>query len=300
MRAQTRVFLGLIFVVCTLPSAVSALELFGSDAVIWQDGPNQYVKLADQDGPEYGANEHPVTLNADALKTILESLVFDRDDARTVFTTEQADLLGKQLAEGLQRASTDQDLIFSLMRSEKSELLGFRADRFFVAGRAFYRLGQFHIIFGDYDRWRNDSAEKAYDPTDVGVVRYKLDHGKRSRSSANVKFPVMSLDGIKNMRYKGEIRNDWVVVDMDRAIASLAQADQVRRKQELLQKRKEILDALGEDAALIIPQAAPAPVPVQQPRSVEERLMTLKGLKDKGLITEEEYGAKRQQILNSL
>jgi hypothetical protein len=43
------------------------------------------------------------------------------------------------------------------------------------------------------------------------------------------------------------------------------------------------------------------PPPVQPPpKSAEERLQELQGLRDRGLVTPDEYEAQRKQILNSI
>ena len=61
---------------------------------------------------------------------------------------------------------------------------------------------------------------------------------------------------------------------------------------------------LVEPASQPMPSAMP--VATHQPAassaggSVEERLKKLKNLRDKGLITEEEYSAKRDEVLDSL
>lgn len=282
-------------ILCMLPGLVHALDLFEDKDVIWQEGPNVYIKLAQQEGREYGPNDHPAQLKVDAVKHVLRAMRFENESARAVFTEEQAETLGSMLSEGLRQAKPDQDVLFALMRSEKSKLLGLRPDRYFVAGRAFFKLGQLHIIFGDYDRWRNDSAEKAYDPTEVGITKYKLEHGRRLKSSGKVKYPVQNVDGLKNMRYKGQMRNDWLVIDVDRASNAYAQVIENKKQSELDAKRQELRKMLREEMGV-----ARQPAPRRVVRTPEERLEALNRLQEKGLITDQEYAKKRQQILDDL
>jgi hypothetical protein len=42
------------------------------------------------------------------------------------------------------------------------------------------------------------------------------------------------------------------------------------------------------------------PAPAQRPKTAEERLRELQALKEKGLVTEDEYAAQRQKILGSI
>lgn len=63
---------------------------------------------------------------------------------------------------------------------------------------------------------------------------------------------------------------------------------------------------LGEPAAASVTQktttaiqmAIPPPTIVAPPVSIEDRLQMLKRLRDQGLITEEEYSAKKKQLLD--
>ena len=52
-----------------------------------------------------------------------------------------------------------------------------------------------------------------------------------------------------------------------------------------------------QPASIAAPAVAPAPVPVV---GIEQRLRTVEDLKTKGLITDDEYRAQRQRILNGL
>ncbi len=66
-----------------------------------------------------------------------------------------------------------------------------------------------------------------------------------------------------------------------------------------------LLSKDGVDAAYLASTLASHPrlqssEPAQRPRSAEERLQELQSLRDKGLVTQEEYDAQRQGILGSI
>ena len=69
-----------------------------------------------------------------------------------------------------------------------------------------------------------------------------------------------------------------------------------------------LLSKDGVDAAFLAsalrqrtqPPAAPPATPSVRPKPAEERLQELQGLRDKGLITQTEYDARRQEILGSI
>lgn len=66
-----------------------------------------------------------------------------------------------------------------------------------------------------------------------------------------------------------------------------------------------LLSKDGVDAAYLASTLASRsrphpPDPAQAPRTAEQRLQELQALKDKGLVTQEEYAARRQDILGSI
>jgi len=71
----------------------------------------------------------------------------------------------------------------------------------------------------------------------------------------------------------------------------------LRKKDEMENKRKELLEVLDSEVAIPI-DASNRPGNVTH--SLEERLTELKQLRNKDLITDEEYAQKRKQILDDL
>jgi cytochrome c-type biogenesis protein CcmH/NrfG len=57
---------------------------------------------------------------------------------------------------------------------------------------------------------------------------------------------------------------------------------------------------LAPKAPAAAPPAAAAPRPAVSADEVEQRLLTLKRLRERGLISEEEFQQKRREILQSL
>lgn len=262
--------------------------------VLWQDGPNRYIKLAPQDTALYGPNAHPVELDQKEINVSLGLLRIAADTGVVpVFTEEQAALLSIMLASGLKVAAADQDIVFALEKSESS-LMGLKKDAYFLAGRAFYQGGLLHIILGDYDRVRNISFEAAYDPSKAGIVSYSFEHGKRAKQGVGASAFTQKLyptDGISNRVINSGPRSDWFMIDLKETSRAFVSREHEARQSEMDRKRKELQEILGPGYSM------PAPVPV---RSTEERLISLNELKSKGLITDEEYQAKRKQILDDL
>src|SRR5690606_35778439 len=71
-----------------------------ADDVLWKSGLNLYIKITDQDNKSK-PNQHPVTLDAREISNALNLMqIVDRkfaqdDELKTVFTIQQATLLGQ-------------------------------------------------------------------------------------------------------------------------------------------------------------------------------------------------------------
>ena len=296
-------------------TAPAALFDEKDETILWRSGANLYFKYAAQDSDALGPNSHPVILDATRVTQAMQALQYwkskrgssaGNEQFAPVFSTAQARLLGEYLAVGLRGATPGQDIVFVMERSEK-KLLGLATDYFFVAGRAFHHDGKLNLIIGDYDKAREKGVEAVYDPTNVGITTYSFNHGSRKKKSNRFKRPIYEVPGISNMERK-KLRPDWILIDVDEAAAAYVarkvrdnpeqeytrkaikqEADKSARERremrlELARMRKEMQKMNGAQVAA----------------SAEERLKALQDLREKELVTEEEYRAKRKEILDDI
>jgi hypothetical protein len=293
-------------------SIVFAGHASADDDEIWKASANEFIKYADQDESSFGRNDHPVALNARELSAVLEALkIQGKDDSKSaeelkpVFTAEQAKLLGQNLAKGLRSANPNQDIIFALQKSVDRFVI-LKPARYFVAGRAFNKDNKLNVIIGDYNRLREEAFEAAYDPTNVGILHYKFDHGSRTKRSKEFDKTIMKVVGIVNKQINGSRRDDWLVIDVRTALAALDQMATMRKNEEMARRREELREILGSEEAIrpsapAAPAAAPAPVGRGISwQELEEGLTTLNRLREQGLITDEDYETKKQQMLDAL
>ena len=281
------------------------INIFGGNKkvneVLWENGPNQYIKYIDQDIFTFGDNDHPVQLSQKEIAISLSLLRIkgkastQPQELRPVFSSDQAALLSKNLAKGLNGAIPTKDIIFVLEKAE-AKLMGLKTDSSFIAGRVFYKNKKLNIIIGDYNRARNRGYEAAYDPTNAGIVSYNFEHGKRSKKAAGSSIfdeIILEVPGIENKKSK-KIRRDWFVIDVKLAAKSYVNREKEAKKEELVNKRREIEEILGRPIPAVV-----NPV-VMLPKTTENRLITLNKLKEKSLITNKEYVEKRKKILEEL
>lgn len=317
-----------LYAICLhfFPGSIFAINILEDQDVIWEASRNVFIKYAKQDAASFGVNDHPVDLQVEELRKALGSMRISQkgnadpeQEQKAVFTREQIETLSENLAKGLANARPDQDVIFSLVKTV-GRLLGTRPKNLYVAGRAFYSDGKLNFIIGDYDRPGDEGFEAAYDPTHVGIVTYVFEHGRREKSSRIFDKASIKAPGVEYKQLNGKRRNDWLVIDLRLASEAVDLSISTQKAEEKAKKREEIKELMGTEEATAIgataatpatetpTTAAPAtstattPTPAATPgtQSFEERLTILKVLRDKGLITDEEYAMKRRQILNEL
>jgi hypothetical protein len=279
----------LILVVVTSCAAVRTPR----DVVVLWSANDQWVKIEPQDNPAAPPNDHPAPLTTEAISTALAALqvrIVDEDAVtemqRSVFTREEVRNLAPQVASGLAKAGPRQDVTFSTIGSHPlSSGGGLIKDVGVNAGRVFYTNGKLNVIFGELQsnyRKKNIYGQR----TDDYTARRQ---GSRDRV-AKQKWALAPNPGVEFHSIDGGVRNDWVAIDST-AVASQASAAPQPDKTTGPQPAS----APAMPAASLEKSEAKQPSP-----DMEQRLRTLKDLRDKGLISEEAYRAKMQEVLSEL
>lgn len=239
--------------------------------VFWQ-GREQFaaVELQDQ---QASANEHPAALSAEQLRSAFGPLqVRTADSAKPValFTDNELKTLVEQLQHGLSLAGPKEDVTFAVIGLHP--VLGFLKETRVTTGRVFVSGKMLQVVFGQVQEVVKDNEDRRLKPFVPGT---------RSAPSPPPDWRITATTG--DVARHGN-RQDWLQFP---------------------------LDAL-ERVTVTPPPPSPEPVEtVQTPpplshgavppvRSIEERLTVLEGLKKKGLISTEEYQAKRKEILDGL
>jgi hypothetical protein len=308
-----KLFIAFLFI---FSNSALAIDWFGGgekEDVIWSLGLNRYLKYTEQDEAKFGQNEHPVELNKKELQLALRALEIPDDsffasdeETKTVFTVRQTQLLSEQLPKALKNAKPNQDIIF-VLESVESKLLGLK-EKAFIAGRIFFKKGKLNIIFGEYNFFRNEAFEKAYDPGGQSAVPYNFNLGKRTKPSKVFKGIPVNATGIENKKLN-KIRHDWFVIDVKVAAeAYVAGKNKIENPATKYDKQLEQETAklakqrreMRAEMARMRKEVQAVSKGSRTTKSIEERMATLDQLLNEKLITQEEYDSKRQEILNDI
>lgn len=292
----------------------AATEAPSGSVVLWS-GDDQWVKIEPQDDPAAMPNDHPAQLGVKAITTALGALrvsLVDPDTGnasdRPVFTPHELENLTRHVASGLAKAGPRHDVTFSTIDGRALAAGGLIRKPGVNAGRVFYNDGRLNVIFGELQssyRKKNVYGQRSEDFT-------PRRQGSRSEA-AEQKWMLAAGPGLEfHPASDGTIRNDWVVIDTAVARSEVPPAPQ----QPGAAPAREVTAApvttapvtTAPVAAAPMPDAATAPAAAAdaEPRAgksnadLEQRLRRLKELKDKGLITEEAYRARMQELLSEL
>jgi hypothetical protein len=243
-------------------------------SVLWSAN-DQWVKIEPQDDAAAPPNDHPAQLASEAISNALAALrirIVDEDTAaeaqRSVFTAEELRNLAPRIASGLAKAGPRQDVTFSTIGSHPRAAGGLVKDPGVNAGRVFYDDSKINVIFGELQSGYRKRSVYGQRTEDFTPRR----QGSRTKAAEH-EWGLAARPGVELHSNAGGVRNDWVEID-GAAVASGAAA---------------VSQAPGE-----------VPATTKSGVDLEQRLKTLKELRDKNLISEEAYRAKMQELLSEL
>ncbi len=243
-----------------------------------------------------------------------------------LFNRKELSDLSKPLTQALAKASPNQDVTFTVSSSRE---IKYGKSLLSTAGRFFYSKGQLNLIIGKLRVDIEQQYRKRGGPSDVAekidylkLKKFRLDTGSRKReSSLDHAFATDHSHFIKPVNRK--FRSDWLVMNVDTIRNDIAntretlqkkeniieettglqeQTRQIDSEQEQLKQKVERLEQMiqaDEKGAAVEPVRKTSPANVES-RTIEERLSELKSLYEKGMITEEIYQKKMNDILKDL
>ena len=278
----------------------------------------QYVALApsatNRNKPEQ-PNGHPVVLQIDEVRDALKSLelwieggLFREEEAIRIFTDGQITTISRYVVEALSKAKPEEDVVF-VVRGYGNVAFDVVREKFWTSGRIFMADDKLNVIIGTYQERKDRGIRQAEGAHGIlnDTKDLFFDHGNRD-DVAKMPGRIVTSAGVEpGGREGGKSRPDWVKIDLGVAVAayrnSLIPEDQRKREKaaeaaaakltiERRQMREEMARLRKELNAL---KGGGASTP-----DLEQRLATLKELKDKELITEDEYLTRRAEILKDI
>jgi hypothetical protein len=230
-------------------------------------------------------NDHPAMIAADALRAALASVQVSGIQLGgdiPVFDDKELSDIARPLATALNKAAPAEDVTFAVLG--KHGLFGDRSPTTATTGRVFVRGGQLNVVLG--------VVQTRYQ--DVNQPPIALTPGQRAGRVETV-WRASSAAARKVAQ-----RDDWLQFDLA-GLGELAAAAQTGRAPAGATPGSTPTPATAP-AAAAAPGTAAAPAASEDARyqEIKSKLRTLDRLRADGVITEEEYRARRNAILQSL
>jgi hypothetical protein len=251
----------------------------------------QYVAIVKQEHPtgvEVRPNERVAEISVDRLRIALASIDLrlpNTERSIALFNEDELRTLSEYIAEGLALAGPDEDVTFAII-GHYVESMGFLKKRMVTCGRVFFQDGQLNIIFGDVHRALSETMGI---PEDRRLHPFMIG-SRRGTEGVHEGMLLPKPDG----EIFAKLREDWVLFPL-KSPENLPSPQESGTSAPVT---KEASPAQGQETGVAAPYTGKS-APVAK-KSVEERLMILNELRNKKLISEEEYRAKRLEILNDL
>lgn len=293
LKRAIRLGISVLLMISVVAGVCTTADASDAKSVIWLSR-DQFVVLERQDqtpsGAQAPANDHPVELAMDRLTSLLASIdvrAAAGDKPVPLLTAASIQTLAPYLQQGLYQASPADDVTFAIIGLHEA-LFGFAKSPKVTTGRVFYKDGALNLIIGLAQQDVNERDDRRLSP---------FTPGSRAKPSAG-EWTLLPRAG---QTVVSLVRKDWLRFAADRQLPGSAASPATEPTVAPV-----VPAPMPMSSPAPVAPTAPAPAAVsvaKQPvdnRGSADRLSVLKDLRDKGLISEEEYRSKRMEILNAL
>ena len=255
---------------------------------LWRLSDYTTVELVARE-PGAPENQHPWTVEANTLHALLQQVqVLRSGAAKPLFAIDELNVLVPAITEALAHARADQDIaLVSSARHEDNTFYSITA----VTARLFVIDGHLNLIV-------HDARVDFYDAARGSGMAPHFTVGSRTAEGT---APVQSPSATNK-------RGDWLVLSTvstppapPAAPAVIAAPPAAVAPAAPMAPATPAVAAPAAPAAPVVVPVPPAPpAPMAAPTDAEQRLIQIKRLYDKGLLTKSEYEKKRAEIIKGL
>jgi hypothetical protein len=236
---------------------------------------------------EYGYH-HPVDLTPKDFEKLLSSIYIKRSktllgllipmlgakDREQAFSADEIQFLSQSFSVALAKATPDQRVTFLLFRPRGAQI------REVTSGAVFVREDLLNLVLAN-ERYVVDREKMSGADEDDPLYVYEPDAFKILPG----KHQELVKEDRKIRDLEGDLPKTWVAIDYQKILS----AQPVVEPQAAPETPEPSLQTSPQ-----VPSGEPVPV-----SPFEDKLRVLKRLREQGLITEEEYQAKKQELLKS-
>lgn len=268
-----------------------ASNVWANDLRPWGES-NDYV----QREAVSAENQHPVNFSSEQLTRLLGQFYKRVGNKEPVpyFSQDEISRIAIRLAPLFAKAKPGEDIDFGTSFNDSGLFL---IPRKLNAGRLFVQNGQLNLIIGMCAAAQDISYQQF-----TGKYR-ELNHGSRNKPVDRLGCELLAGNNSERVND----RPDWIRLNINEALTSNAVPMFPSTTKVLTFGTNESLTSVTASAPVQTPtldtkstEPKTTVMPVTPATEPEERLITLKHLHDKGLITDAEYEQKRAAIIKGL
>ena len=304
-----------------------AVKTYWSEAPIMPGAAKYFVRTEKIEKKAKSLNNHPIKLNENTLRVMLKQLSYkyDRDEPEIpLFSKKELILLSENVSKALMEAQPNEDVTFVIKGPHKSTRWGFAEDRL-TAGRIFVSNNQLNLIFGSVQVNLQPTLDERYQGNVWETAKLTYDIGYRKKKIKYEGLIVVYNQKKKGIYRKSTDRKDWFVFTNDAYKQARQGENQKNLGKEQYKTLQQQIDTLQkqlnkqDQPQQRKQQYTPPPQQRQQIQRkkeqpvvtkkrtnasdanvLEQRIKTIEQLYKKGILSEEEYKKKRNEILKGL
>jgi hypothetical protein len=303
---------------CLILTAVLALSLSGCGANLLKDGKSnvksviwehqdQFVRIESQDRDSIlvAANDHPANLSANLIRKTLGSLEVrfeGEENPVPVFSPEELEILGEAVSRGLAQADPHEDITFAIAGTHQGN-----TSQDISTYRLFVEDDRINLIIGTlHEKYTRNPDQSSHPLTPASRKYTPLDQRQTTASWRIV--PKIGMEYKTNGALTSDVvtRYDWLILNPTPATFREAarmwedSAQFETEQQKMSQKIEQMQQSIEQMKQTSTTGTVPSPSAPVELHKIEQRLEILLRLKNKGLIDDDEFRAKKQEILDSI
>ena len=292
---------------------------------LWQEAPimpgaaKYFIRTERIEKKTKALNNHPIKISEDILRKMLKQLSYkyDRDEPEIpLFSSKELFLLTEHVPKALMIAKASEDITF-VIKGHHSARWAFKEERL-TAGTLFVANNQLNLILGAVQVNLQPTLDEQYMGNVWETTKLVYDIGYRKKVAEYEGMIVVYNQSKKGIYRKSKDRKDWFIFTNAAYKAAKEDINIKKLPKQQYHTLQQQIDALQKQLNKQPQQQRnvppPSPRPQQQKKPViskkqtdnnnslvlEQRLNTIDNLYKKGILSEEEYQRKRNEILKGI
>ena len=297
-----------------------AVHTFWKQAAIMPGAAKYFIRTEKIEKKTKILNNHPIKIPEDILRKMLKQLAYkyDRDEPEIpLFSSKELNLLTEYIPKALMKASPNEDITFVIKGPHSSTRWAFAEERL-TAGRVFVANNQLNLILGALQEDLQPTLDERYQGNVWETTKVTYDIGHRRKVFKYDGLITFYNQGNKGIYRKSNERKDWFIFTNTAYKEAKENIGMEKLGKEQYKTLQQQIDTLQKQLNQPKQQRnVPSPPQIQQrkkepvvsrkqkqksnnPRIIEQRLNTIDNLYKKGILSEEEYQRKRNEILKGI